>query len=370
MKSWVPAYLRCPKCGSSLESIALDSNEQGEVWSGVLVCCTSECHAWYPVVRGIPRMLPEALRSEITQQFVHEYGAALAVRGLMDYQASDAEVDSLQGLKQQTMQNFGFEWIEYARFGWDDATYSLQYEESVFRRKSLLSPTDIAGKLVLDAGCGNGRYTYWANQYGGRVIGIDLGEGVESASRNTTDLANVQIVQADIFNLPFANGIFDVIFSIGVLMHTGDAHKATACLSQKLKPEGSLTVHMYGKGNPIYEFVDRILRDKTTRMSIPDLQVLTAKAFRLRQWLDRYRLANMVNRFIRLGPHPHIIFDWYAAPIATHHTYTETKEWFAQLDLAVTSTNEEKTKPHVLKRLLRPLVGGQPTVTVKGVSKL
>jgi SAM-dependent methyltransferase len=300
---------------------------------------------------------------------VHDYGSPLAARGLVHCPEGNGEVDHLQVLKQQTIQNFGFEWIEYARFGWDDVNYSLQYEENMFRRKSLLGPTEVAGKLVLDAGCGNGRYTYWANQYGGRVIGIDLGDGVESASQNTADMPDVQIIQTDIFNLPFADGTFDIIFSIGVLMHTGDARKATACLRHKLKPGGSLSVHMYGKGNMIYEFVDQALRKKTTKMSIPKLQAFTNRAFLLRQQLERWHLANVVNRFVRLGPHPHIIFDWYAAPIATHHTYDETKGWFEQLNLSVTMTNEGKTTPHVLKTLLRPLVGGPTVVTVKGVAK-
>jgi SAM-dependent methyltransferase len=315
-------------------------------------------------------MLPEALRSELTRQFVHTYGAVLAARGLVALQTSDSGIDHLQALKQQTIENFGFEWTEYARFGWDDRRYNLQYEESVFRRKSLLFPQEVAGKLVLDAGCGNGRYTYWAKQYGGRVIGIDLGDGVESASRNTADLHDVQIVQADLFNLPFADGTFDVIFSIGVLMHTGDACKATARLIQKLKPGGSLTVHMYGKGNWIYEFVDRVLRKQTTKMSIPELQTFTARAFRLRQYLDCLHLASLTNRFVRLESHPHIIFDWYAAPIATHHTYREAETWFQQGGLTVTLTNEHKTTPHVLKRLLRSLVSSPTTVTVKGVSAL
>jgi hypothetical protein len=91
-------------------------------------------------------MLPEALRSELTRQFVHTYGAVLAARGLVALQTSDSGIDHLQALKQQTIENFGFEWTEYARFGWDDRRYNLQYEEGVFRRKSLLFPQEVAGK--------------------------------------------------------------------------------------------------------------------------------------------------------------------------------------------------------------------------------
>lgn len=41
----------------------------------------------------------------------------------------------------------------------------------------------------------------------------------------------------------------DIIFSIGVRMHTGDAHKAAASLATKLKGGGSLSLRLYGQGN-------------------------------------------------------------------------------------------------------------------------
>jgi SAM-dependent methyltransferase len=314
-------------------------------------------------------MVPEELRPELTIEFLNEY------EGLFDQHLgsspvrSRAALDSLIGLKQHTIRNFGFEWIEYARFGWDDPVYNIQMEEAVFRRKSLLVPEELRGKLVLDGGCGNGRYTYWAAQHGARVIGVDLGDGVESASQNTVSLPEVQIVQADLFNLPFADQTFDAIFSIGVLMHTGDARRATQCLAGKLQPGGSLTVHLYGTGNLIYEGVDAWLRRRTTRLTIPELQAFTKRAFQLRRGLERVRLAGIVERFVRLDPHPHCIFDWYAAPIATHHTYSQVRQWYRDLGLRVVATNETRhpLKARV-KQLTHPFLGRPKTITVKGVA--
>lgn len=369
MKSWVFSYLRCPKCMSSLESITFEANEQGKVVEGILICCNLNCQAWYPIVRGIPRMLPVSLRVKMTEQFIYEHRVALLSIGLIN-QCRRNYADELRELKQHIIQKFGFEWLEYARFGWDDPFYNIQHEESEFRFKSLLVPEDIHGKLVLDAGSGNGRYTYWAAQYGGQVIGMDLGDGVESASQNTADLPNVSIVQGDIFNLPFENGCFDIIFSIGVLMLTGNARKATSSLAGKLKPGGSLTVHVYGKGNPIYEFVDFTIRNKTTRMSISDLQEFTRRAYALRRMFERIRLANMVSLFVRLDSHPHCIFDWYAAPIATHHTYDEVKKWITDLGLRIVETNEAPVTPKSsIKRLLRPILRVPTSVTVRGVAQ-
>jgi SAM-dependent methyltransferase/uncharacterized protein YbaR (Trm112 family) len=364
VKPWAVDLLRCPKCGGAVETVSFDLGAGAEVVSGVLRCRTSGCAAWYPVVRGIPRMLPPDLRQELTDAFVREFRPKLEASGIALAPAAQAD-DPLGGLKRHTIRNFGFEWLEYARFGWDDPVHNIGYEEALFRRKALLERDEIRGKLVLDAGCGNGRYTHWAAQYGARVVGVDLGDGVESAAANTREQANVQIVQGDIFRLPFAAGTFDAIFSIGVLMHTGNAKRATATLARLVRPGGTVTVHLYGKGNVIYEAVDWSLRQWTTRLSIERLQGVTRKFFGARKALERVHLDGLANRFIRIGAHPHIIFDWYAAPIATHHTYPEVLAWFAEMQVPVVRTNDSPSAP-LGRRLLRPLLGAPGVVTVKG----
>jgi SAM-dependent methyltransferase len=220
--------------------------------------------------------------------------------------------------------------------------------------------------LVLDAGCGNGRYSYLASEHGGRVIGVDLSDAVDAAAENTEGCDDVQIIQGDIFRLPFAPGAFDVIFSIGVLMHTGEAQLAVQHLRPLLAEGGSLTVHLYGKGNPIYELADRLLRSSTTKRSLAELERFTDRAFRLQRMLARVRLDRVANRFVRLDPHPHCIFDWYSAPIATHHTYPEVRAWFDELGLRVVATNERPVTG--LPALVRKAAGSADTVTVRGIA--
>jgi SAM-dependent methyltransferase/uncharacterized protein YbaR (Trm112 family) len=364
MKSWVVDLLRCVACGSSVTPAAFEQNANGDIVSGVLQCRGAACGGWYPVVRGIPRMLPPDLRPDLTRAFVEEFRAALEAHAIGLGAAATGVPDALLDLKHHTIRNFGFEWIEYARFGWDDPVHNIAYEEALFRRKALLEPDEIRGKLVLDAGCGNGRYTHWAAQYGARVIGVDLGDGVESAAANTRELPDVQIVQGDIFRLPFASATFDAAFSIGVLMHTGNAKRATTSLASLVRPGGTLTVHLYGKGNFIYEAVDRALRKWTTRLSVESLMKVTRRFYAVHQRLERRRLAFFVNRFVRIGSHPHIIFDWYAAPIATHHTYREVFGWFKELGLPVDRSNAERGLP-LRQRVGRPLVGPPGVVTVR-----
>jgi SAM-dependent methyltransferase len=82
-----------------------------------------------------------------------------------------------------------------------------------------VTPEFIRGRTVIEAGCGKGRHTRALARWGAReVVSVDLSEAVEVAYRNTRDLPNVHIVQADIYRLPL-RPIFDYGLSVGVLHH-------------------------------------------------------------------------------------------------------------------------------------------------------
>ena len=117
--------------------------------------------------------------------------------------------------------SFGRQWNRYdvARPDEDEAT---------FRVKTGVDPRDLAGLLVLDAGCGGGRYARLAGRHGARVVGVDLSAAVEKAAALCADLPDVAIVQADLLDLPLAEGRFDLVFSIGVLHHSPDPRRAFA----------------------------------------------------------------------------------------------------------------------------------------------
>lgn len=335
MKAWALDVLRCPSCRHAVSLNEASHDAAGDITSGFLGC--GACGARYPIVNGVPRLLA----------------------------ARRATAAVPEELSNRIRRNFGFEWSEYARFGWDDPHYNHRLEQRVFEHKSLMTPDDLAGRLVLDAGCGNGRYSYWAATYGARVIAIDLSEGVDVAAANLAGFANVQVVQADIFNLPFEDRTFDAVFSIGVLMCTGNAREAFAGLARLVRPGGACSIHVYGKGNVLYEAVDPLLRAWTSRLSIRGLQRFTAAAYRVRGVLQRLRLIKAIGKVVRLDSHPHCIFDWYGAPAATHHTYDEVREWFAEAGLEVVRTHQPPPRAP-LARVVQSLTRGPQTVSVRG----
>ena len=77
-------------------------------------------------------------------------------------------------------------------------------DEATFLVKTGVSPRDLAGQLVLDAGCGGGRYARLLGSHGARVIAADLSSAVAKAAELCASLPNVLVLQADLLDLPLA----------------------------------------------------------------------------------------------------------------------------------------------------------------------
>jgi SAM-dependent methyltransferase len=103
------------------------------------------------------------------------------------------------------------------------------------------------GNLVLDIGCGPGRFIEAARNRGASVIGIDFSVAADAAARNFTNDHNVCIIQGDALNLPFAAEVFDAAFSIGVLHHTPNPPGGVVEAYRVLKRTGWLAISVYGK---------------------------------------------------------------------------------------------------------------------------
>src|SRR5260221_14600340 len=102
--------------------------------------------------------------------------------------------------------SFGFQWHLHSKTQLD--TEDSRRSEGAFRRRTGFRPEDLAGKLVLDVGCGMGRFAEVATRWGAHVVGIDLSLAAEVAARNL-DGREATIFQADVFQLPFAPASFD-----------------------------------------------------------------------------------------------------------------------------------------------------------------
>ncbi|MEW4568301.1 class I SAM-dependent methyltransferase [Tautonia sp. JC769] len=239
------------------------------------------------------------------------------------------------------------------------STYSLQWnryrilrpeeDRATFRNRTGLTDAELAGSLILDGGCGMGRYVRVAAEAGARVVGIDLSEAVRAARDLNADLPTVGLLRADLFRLPLAEGAFDHIYSLGVLDHTPDPRRAFLSLARCLKPGGRIAIWVYQKERPALEAIIEAHRAVSTRLPVPVLETLsrwTAPIGALKR-----RLMNSPNRLVaRLGvalnvltigvsmhPDPEVrvcdTLDWYAPKYASRHTLEEVSSWFQEAGL-------------------------------------
>ncbi|HEX5504497.1 MAG TPA: class I SAM-dependent methyltransferase [Thermomicrobiales bacterium] len=91
------------------------------------------------------------------------------------------------------------------------------------------------GRLVLDAGCGDGRFALWNGGSGARIVGLDAAPLFADAALDAVDL-----VRGDLRALPFPTACFDAVYSIDVMEHL-DAHGLEgyfAEIARVLKPGG------------------------------------------------------------------------------------------------------------------------------------
>lgn len=103
------------------------------------------------------------------------------------------------------------------------------------------------GDEVVDLGCGSGTDVFFAAvEVGeqGRVVGVDFtDEQIEKASRLRGDrFPQVEFVQADIDELPFEDGSFDVVISNGVVNLSPAKDKVFAEAARVLRPGGRLAI--------------------------------------------------------------------------------------------------------------------------------
>lgn len=253
------------------------------------------------------------------------------------------------------------------------STYSLQWnrfriirdeeDRVTFANRTGLKTDELNGTLVLDAGCGMGRYTRVAAQCGARVVGLDLSWAVEAARELTAGLDNVAFVRGDLLRLPFRERVFDHIYSLGVLDHTPDPKTAFLRLARLLKPGGRIVIWVYPRERPIVEAMMWLQRAVSTRLPLSVVMTLSRWMAPIGGW--KRRLMASPNRVVaRSGVALHLLtigvsmhpdpevrvcdtLDWYAPKYMSRHTFEEVRGWFVEAGLeAITDLSRDQTFYH------------------------
>jgi 2-polyprenyl-3-methyl-5-hydroxy-6-metoxy-1,4-benzoquinol methylase len=169
---------------------------------------------------------------------------------------------------------FGAQWKQYRVTQLDSYTGQPITEKRMRRCFGELFDR-LAGKTVLEAGCGAGRFTEILLKQGARVVSVDLSEAVDANKENFPITNDHMIVQADICQLPFKESQFDIVMCLGVIQHTPDPEKTIHALYSHVKPGGLLvidhythTLSYYTKTTPLIRFfLKRLAAGKGLRIT-------------------------------------------------------------------------------------------------------
>lgn len=309
MKEKLLDLLACPTCGGDILLAGASKYEDKEILEGVLSC--KKCSREYQVTRGVPRFV---------------------------------DLSKIEEDKAETAENFGWEWNRFTR---EDELYAPQFLGWIKPVKSDF----FEGKLVLEGGCGKGRHTRLAAEWGAQeIVGIDLSSAVEVAYAATKHLPNAHIIQADIFKLPL-KAKFDYAFSVGVLHHTPDPKAAFVSLASKVKSGGHISAWVYGAENNewITRFVNPVRESFTSKISQPVLfqlsklptlgvflatklvyRPLDAVAKPVSEKLFYHDYLSHLGTFGWQEQH-HIVFDHLVAPTAFYISKPEFETWWQDI---------------------------------------
>ncbi len=193
-------FLRCPETGQRL----IIENGSTGIDDGFLL--TEDRLHRYPIVNGIPRFVSSS-----------------------NYSA-----------------NFGIQWNRFRRTQLD--SYSgTSISSDRFWKSTNWSANSLNGQWVLDVGCGSGRFAEIALKAGANVVAVDYSSAVDACYENLRQYPNFHILQGDIYKLPLVPNSFNFVYSLGVLQHTPDVHKAFLALTSMPCEGGSLCVDYYWK---------------------------------------------------------------------------------------------------------------------------
>lgn len=272
----------------------------------------------------------------------------------------------MKNLNEQTAESFGEKWKHESTQIWGDPKTPEQLERMKVKFLAIFGVTNMKeldnifqdGMKCLNAGCGPA----WAerlfnvNENVTRYA-VDISDSVEVAKDNLRDVDNVIISREDILELPFENYFFDIIFSDGVIHHTGDAKGAFIELCRCLKPGGLIGIYIYRTKPFLRRIIDKNLRAVTTEMTFDECMNFSYHVAKLGKSLQKIKEKLVIDEDISLLDIPKgeyslqkfiydfiikcyyndiwgmdfstaVNLDWYHPKNVSFHTLEEVLGWF------------------------------------------
>lgn len=247
--------------------------------------------------------------------------------------------------------SFGFQWHVHRETQHDAYTGAGGSTKRFFEETRWSS--SLEGKVILEVGCGAGRFTRPALSTGATVISLDYSNAVDANYQVNGDNDRLLVIQADVYALPIRKGTVDAAFCFGMLQHTPDPQKSFESVVSRLKSGGRMAADVYLKSWKNYLHVKPYLRPLVRDWPAERLYGFTVR------WVDLFwPLAKLlrgsrvgrtaIGRFIaersqQLPGAPDDLirewsyldtFDWLSPKYDYPQTLADFRSWFEDAGLA------------------------------------
>ncbi|MGA3112410.1 MAG: class I SAM-dependent methyltransferase [Candidatus Bathyarchaeia archaeon] len=144
------------------------------------------------------------------------------------------------------------------RYDLTSEMYEKRYRaEQQAKYAAALENVNLAGKQVLDVGCGTGLFFSYASACASTVLGVDISRKLLLKARDEAKrLGNVSVLQADADHLPFNEGAFEAVFAFTVFQNMPKPRKTLGELKRITKSSGVVVVTGLKKAFPLNTFLD------------------------------------------------------------------------------------------------------------------
>ena len=317
--------LRCPVTRSALSLQVIststkvyDGHEEKVIQNGIFY---SEQDWFYPVIQGIPRLIVEAFLDY--ESFFREY--------LPDYTRKRNYLENKYGglikyvrrKNEHSKQSFSQEWnlFDYEKDKtWNEGPDGM-YQR--FLKETIETNESLAGKLILDAGCGNGLLNQGIAKKGALIIGMDFSLSILKAYERNAE-KKALFIQGDIQFPPVAFEAFDIVHSSGVLICTNNTELSFSCIEPCVKQGGKLSVWLYHPRKNFIHKVFNLIRRITSKLPVKAQYYLyLVTVFPVSFLIKRLKGNHQNRREIMVG-----ILDWLSPRYRWEHTHEEAASWF------------------------------------------
>lgn len=325
MQEELLSLLRCPVSGSPLhlETISLQKKyfhgkEETIVSDGIL---WAQEGWFYPVINGIPRLLVESLLDY--DAYFREHIPDFESRKTDLFNSHGKLIREAAQKNKRTKESFAMEWKLYdyqSDRTWDaDKTGMLQR----FLKETSETESSVQGKLIFDAGCGNGVLDSLLAQKGASVMAMDFSLSIEKAFASNQE-RNLVFIQGDIQYPPLAPGSFDIVQCSGVLIHTPNPPWSFSRIEPLVKKAGKLSVWLYHpRKNILHNIFNRIRRFSSRLPLGIQYPLYRCTIFPLSYIIKRLKGNKQNPREMMID-----ILDWFTPEYRWEYTHEEVENWF------------------------------------------